>query len=487
MSKKLPIAYRPGVHFKNGKLYHFDYRRIVVMRLWPDPMAWMKTPHRHWRHDRKWADTFLSSQYVPPEGEPLEPEPRREDFNGVELPDWLETEAERAAYPGDLYRIALGDWKRSQQVASAMNGVPNKVRSVLSWYNRRRWHLLNLFARCPGAMDLQESNPALCFALASNWVFHTPKPTQPMRAARSLVRKKQKDILGWLGFPATNSCREVLRKLPTKVISIERLLYLRDALHCPELAQRLRHLPRLNAGALRLATDPHLAPCLSPRLLLDVCASPNEETEAGTHRQLLDTLRMDRQLGGGSCPTRFESVEHLTTVHNRLAGEVQRIAESRPAGHFPTLPSPPYVGTPHIVPLTTASELIREGREMNHCAASYVDRVARGTSYLYRVTHPVRATLEICFKGMHWSLGQIHMAFNQPVEHKLREEIFNSLVASGATKPGRTVKAPNEVSPAAPCFLEPLDEEAGDLVAMIQEMFGSPPEETEHATESVCL
>jgi hypothetical protein len=55
--------------------------------------------------------------------------------------------------------------------------VPAEVRMELERYAERRWHLLSVMARCPGALDLSRANPALLFALANNWVFHKPAVT----------------------------------------------------------------------------------------------------------------------------------------------------------------------------------------------------------------------------------------------------------------------------------------------------------------------
>ena len=41
------------------------------------------------------------------------------------------------------------------------------------------------------------------------------------------------------------------------------------------------------------------------------------------------------------------------------------------------------IGDLDILPLTTAADIAREGREMHHCAATYIERVANGSCYLF--------------------------------------------------------------------------------------------------------
>jgi len=99
--------------------------------------------------------------------------------------------------------------ERDREVARRFLGsIPDDILSEVSRYWTRKWYVLNVLARCPGAMDLSRSNPALLYALASNWVFHKPAVTRPMRAARSLVNRKQRDIMEWLGFrvPSVSVC-----------------------------------------------------------------------------------------------------------------------------------------------------------------------------------------------------------------------------------------------------------------------------------------
>ena len=62
-------------------------------------------------------------------------------------------------------------------------------------------------------------------------------------------------------------------------------------------------------------------------------------------------------------------------------------------------PAPPLKGNEFIVPIRDAGELYDEGMEMHHCVSSYVDAVMQKQCYIYAVTKPQRATLEIRFDG----------------------------------------------------------------------------------------
>ena len=105
-----------------------------------------------------------SCPFVLPDGQIILP--------GIVIP---EERSARRAYSDHMARTAF------------VNMIPEEVRLELLRYSNRKWHLMSILARCPGAMDLSRSNPALLFALASNWAFHRPSVKQPIRAARGLV------------------------------------------------------------------------------------------------------------------------------------------------------------------------------------------------------------------------------------------------------------------------------------------------------------
>ena len=48
-----------------------------------------------------------------------------------------------------------------------LKSIPEEVLAAVAPYSSRHWHLPNLIARCPGALDLVRATPALAFALAS--------------------------------------------------------------------------------------------------------------------------------------------------------------------------------------------------------------------------------------------------------------------------------------------------------------------------------
>lgn len=89
-------------------------------------------------------------------------------------------------------------------------------------------------------------------------------------------------------------------------------------------------------------------------------------------------------------------------------------SRQQPAGG-PPFPPPPFPGTENLVPITTADDLLEEGRRQRNCVGAYAGRVRRGRCYIYRLLAPKRATVEIVLRKNGWRLGEIKAAENQPV------------------------------------------------------------------------
>ena len=427
-----------GSFVKDGKLFEFSMAQVLVMAPWPDPRAWVKTSGIGFRVTRKHADDFFCHALFPKDHLPPRP---------TILPS-----GQRLLFPEDDF-ISFGDQVAryyERRRAPYFDAIPDEVRNDLLRYSARRWHLFSLFAHCPGALDLSRSNPGLCFALASNWVFHRPAVKQPVRAARALVMRKQKQILEWLGFPGTETARRILAKIMPKALWVSSLLYLRDTLRDPEVLKYLAHLDQINAAGLRLVTDPRLRARITPRLLADVVNDPEQNVlKPPVIDTFFDTLRMAEMLEGGHCPPRFSSLRRLLEVHNDLLRRLpaRRLMELWQGDAGPIqFPPPPFAGTKQIQPIMTPDDLYREGEDMQHCVGIYARGVAEGRYYVYRVVAPVRATMGLrCRWHEKWMPDQLYQSRNRPVDAETKLRLFREVLKSGEYSPALDGDAVDEI------------------------------------------
>jgi len=420
-------AGRQGRAYKNGKLYEFSDKHVLVMKGWPDPRAWLKRRSHGWIHTRKWADDFLS-EFLFPSSEKAPPKPECPFV----LPDG------QMILPGIVVRdewIARVEYNNFTVCAAYFDRIPEDVRQELLRYRSRRWHLLNVFARCPGAMDLSHSNPALLYALASNWAFHLPAVKKPMRAVRELVWKKQRAIQEWLGFPGTEPVRRMLAKISADALDVESLLYLRRALEQPECLKLLGHLKKLNRTAVMMASDRRVRNHVTPRLIEEVLEPGAGEIKTGdvyemktdNYRRLVDTVRMAELVNWEKCPRKFHSVKRIQAVHDEIAPRME-VEKLRKRYNIPDrFHEPPFKGTEHIVPLRTPEEMFQEGHMQKNCVGSHVFSVMQGKEYVYRVEQPVRATLAVVYTAGSWVPDEFQKSCNRPVDDWMRREVFGEL------------------------------------------------------------
>jgi hypothetical protein len=181
-----------------GKLFSFDVSSISVMAVWPKPLAWRKTRRRGWYHYRPKITIPAGPLDAVVRIQPAHPGP--------------DGEQDRPPVVEPLFPFELA-WRRWY------DRIPVEVRNAIAPFRSRHWQLLSLVARCGNAaLDLLIANPALAYALASNWIFHKPAVQRPLRSARALLAKgkRQRDILEWLSFPATEAFRKLLMKVSPK-------------------------------------------------------------------------------------------------------------------------------------------------------------------------------------------------------------------------------------------------------------------------------
>ena len=140
-------------------------------------------------------------------------------------------------------------------------------------------------------LDLLRSNPVLAYCLANNDQFRRLLAETPARQARALVTRKQREILNWLGFPATEAIVRLFKKIPPEAITPHDARLLLHAVVAEPVAQRLlTHQKRINSGILDLVCNLKLLPHISPTLLAEVALADDEMQGAHTADLLIDAI-----------------------------------------------------------------------------------------------------------------------------------------------------------------------------------------------------
>lgn len=100
-------------------------------------------------------------------------------------------------------------------------------------------------------------------------------------------------------------------------------------------------------------------------------------------------------------------------------------------------PTPPLSGTKSIIAITSLVDLVKEGREMQHCVGSYSDKVLSGQAYVYRILEPQRATVELLIIELQLTIGEFRTYKDRQPTEQCRKSVVEWLESN--TKPNKYI------------------------------------------------
>jgi len=395
---------RPGAAFCNGKVILFRSGEIIVIRQWPQIMAWRKTATQGWRAWRPQLPPRLVRLKEPQinNGRNREQHPLQlgsSDDNALD--PWAKIKMLRQR------RFAEAAWQFSRP-------IPEAVRRMVRTFNQSQYEMLQAAAAIPYAMQLYHSNPALLFALIRNDQFFIAPPRERLAASRRWILHKQHDIAAWLGFPedAAKICVKILARLSPQDIRIHRLWWLRRMLADSDLRKLFAFAPRIDATVIGFVWD--LKEILNARLAGKLVARLDSKALLQARMIGRDIVRMWRLLERPWPPAKkICGINAMEELHYDLWRNCERRA--RNSGLEIRLLEKPLPEWPDIELLGTTREIVAEGEEMNHCVASYICEMTSGAKpiLLYRVRWPERATLRLSKAGEMWRIAELRCHRNQ--------------------------------------------------------------------------
>lgn len=327
--------------------------------------------------------------------------------------------------------------------------IPDDLARRVEPFESYQWPLLKLLQAQPAAVDLAKANPVLAYCLANNAEFRGTTPEAAAEQAVWYSHRKQKVILGWLGFEASDSLARWFRKILPGVVYPSLMRRLRGTLkHQSELLGVLAHLPVASRGVLELVSHPDMARLATPKLLHEVARRSDEALAEQVAETIHAGLTLWREMGREDAGLRpFQSIARVLRFQTDMDREYQAFQERREAARVEEarrlrlaaaarvrerrelaaqarhralvrqrpFPPPPLPGTDTIIPLTSDEALRREADEQQHCVSAYGLTVREGNVYCYKVLAPQRATLSIAkAPDGSWRRSQLVMARNAP-------------------------------------------------------------------------
>ena len=379
---------RPGFRFYNGKLMITTDEQVRIIESWPDLKAIRKlTENKYWE------------KFVPV----------------VRLLRPKSASTIDSLGPGNVRSMAL-DPLHEKYLAfyHFRNSIPPEITRQVERFSSRQWMLLSLCKRREHAKDLLEQNPALGFGVAHLGKFR-PHISEPLATAAKVSAMRQRDMLGWINFPKTQAWVNILAKIPPEAVTLERLRSLGRAAIQPEVEDQLKHLRSVNGWVVALVSERRFAGLVAPTLLAELTESTDDAIPQEAFHLLEEILSMAQRLPPRPNLQPIRNQETLRKRHQEVSAAFGQLLEREREEN--NLPLPPLPGTPEIVPLIYAEELIQEGCDQHNCVGSYTKWVHDGNGYIYRVLAPERATLSI-IQGADgcWCIDQLKLACNKPAK-----------------------------------------------------------------------
>ena len=294
--------------------------------------------------------------------------------------------------------------------------MPDRMVRLLKAFSCDLFSALELVSQAPAALDLALHDRVLAAALARHWEFPAVGQVD-WDAVRRHVCKRRRDILGWLGYRASESLANALRRLDIDGLDVARqiqraLTVLDDSFYGPVCTQ----LGQIDSSTIDVLMNPLTREWLEPCVLrktgyrLDDC--------------VWSVFRpINRLLSAGVIDRDAARQLSRASPHHRTFRWILPYLRS------PTLPVAPVLASFGIEHLDTVAALIDEGETMGHCVGSVycVTEALVGTKAFYRITSPVRATLALHHQGKGWwELDELEGPRNTPIPSKYEAEIARS-------------------------------------------------------------
>ncbi len=212
----------------------------------------------------------------------------------------------------------------------------------------------------------------------------------------------------------------ILSKIPAEAVNLEALLAVRNSAGNPGVEKLLCHLPRLNAGVMAIIADQTMLRLITPALLAEAAAAPEEESSPQIIHLMSDIINLCSLMGTGDAITQFRSIPDIRRRHRNAADEYARFLKQWK--ELTRFPNPPLAGNEQVTPITNTVELRQEGIEQHNCVGSYAEKIQKGRCSIYRVLWPERATLSIS-KGPDgcWEIQQLQLSYNRAVSQDTRQ------------------------------------------------------------------
>jgi hypothetical protein len=297
--------------------------------------------------------------------------------------------------------------------------IPENVRSGILSFNYLQTTMLQLASRSEKARELLVDIPVLLWLVAEK--FHLLHWS--IEKCDIVLGKNRKSILKAILNTGTTADVKFLKKIKLMHGEQDELNVIKTAIIEAKQEDQLKHWQSIPVQIIALLQRfPNLSQAAFLRLIATKMYDRIADGIADSYRicKLWDDIyHMGSVLNIENLPVVLNHTKTITAmqkIHDRWMERLHRKATIISIGK--SFRRPPIPGNEKIFPVLTLEDLLAEGKLMHHCVGGYVNKINNGTSYIYRVLSPERATLEIIGQGRHARIGEFRRLYNQSPSNK---------------------------------------------------------------------
>jgi hypothetical protein len=278
--------------------------------------------------------------------------------------------------------------------------IPARLQDELVRWPHGAWGMYRLVSSSTAALELCATDEGAVVAWLLGHADHfvdgrSWRGQRPLAFARGLLRSKRREIVGALGFPATDATLRALVKVPRGDLDPKTARHLCLALWNEQLRARLAHLPVITASAVGTLVSTY-ADHVTDAFLREepACADGDHVDHDAVARLLHDTAALAR-VRGRALPV-LSSRAALHALHDELVEQVRRLQQND-KNPLPPLPVPLENDERDWVrPLGSLFAMAEEGVAMRHCLGTLPRHRAKapcGQFHAFALSKDVRLTL----------------------------------------------------------------------------------------------
>ena len=297
--------------------------------------------------------------------------------------------------------------------------IPENVRSRILSFNYLQTTMLQLASRSEKALELLVDIPVLLWLIAEK--FHLRNWS--LEKCDIVLGKKRKSILKEILNTGTKADVKFLTKIKLMHGEQDELNVIKTAIIEGKQGGQLKHWQLIPVQIIALLQCfPNLSEAAFLRLIATKMYDRIADGIADSYRICKlweDIYHMGSVLNIENLTAvlnHTKTVNAMQKIHDRWMERLHRKETIISSGKL--FRPPPIPGNKTIYPILTFEDLLAEGKLMHHCVGGYVNKINSGTSYIYRVLQPERATLEIIGQGRHTRIGEFRRLYNQSPSNK---------------------------------------------------------------------